>query len=329
MVTESPEKTQEMSGRTARTIAPFSLTLAKHGLDLSRAETTTLQVNVGLLCNQACRHCHLEAGPGRDETMSAATARQVADFAGRHSFQVIDVTGGATELNPHLCAMVEWFAACAPAVMLRSNLTLLAESAYRPVLETCRKHRAIIVGSLPSTNVSQLEAQRGRGVLEKSISTLKKLNSIGYGQSGSGLELNLVANPSGAFLPISQAQAEKKFRVDLQRKWGVVFNQLFTFANVPLGRFKAWLTESGNYGLYVERLSSSFNPCIVEGLMCRRLISVSWDGYLYDCDFNQAAGLPWKGSRTHISELKALPPKGTPIAVSDHCYACTAGAGFT
>ncbi len=329
MVPESENKTEEMSRRAIRTVEPFSLALSRHGLDLRRAETTTLQVNVGLLCNQACKHCHLEAGPSRSEVMSVTTARQVADFAERQSFQVIDVTGGAPELNPHLGEMIEWFSACAQTLMIRSNLTLLANREYRHLLEVFKSHGGVIVGSLPSTNVSQLEAQRGNGVLEKSISTLKKLNSIGYGQPDSGLELNLVVNPSGAFLPVPQDQAEKKFRADLERKWAVVFNKLFTFANVPLGRFRVWLIESGNFEQYVQKLASSFNPCAVDGLMCRRLFSVSWEGYLYDCDFNQAAGMPWEGSWTHISEMKALPAVGTPIAVSDHCYACTAGSGFT
>jgi radical SAM/Cys-rich protein len=329
MIAESLKETTEGSRRTCKSVEPFSLALSKYGLDLSRADTTTLQVNVGLLCNQACRHCHLESGPNRSEVMTDATARHVADFAERHSFEVIDITGGAIELNPSLCAMIEWFSACAPTVMIRSHLTLLTDPAYDRLLEACQRHRVVIVGSLPSTNVSQLEAQRGKGVLEKSISTLKKLNSMGYGQPDTGLVMNLVANPSGAFLPAPQAQAEKKFRADLQRKWGIVFSNLFTFANAPLGRFRTWLIESGNFEPYVEKLSSMFNPCTVEGLMCRRLISVSWDGYLYDCDFNQAAGLPWGGSRYHISRMQSPPAKGSPIAVSDHCYACTAGSGFT
>jgi radical SAM/Cys-rich protein len=329
MIAESSKEMTLGSRRPCKSVDPFPLTLTKHGLDLIRSDTVTLQVNVGLRCNQACRHCHLEAGPNRSEVMTEATARQVADFAESHSFEAIDITGGAVELNPSLRTMIEWFSACARTVMIRSHLTLLTNPACDRLLEACQRHRVVIVGSLPSTNMSQLEAQRGKGVLEKSISALKKLNSRGYGQCDTGLELNLVANPSGAFLPAPQAQAEKKFRADLYRKWGIVFNNLFTFSNVPLGRFRTWLIESRNFEQYMEKLSSVFNPCTIEGLMCRRLISVSWDGYIYDCDFNQAAGLPWGGTRHHISRMQSPPAKGSPIAVSDHCYACTAGSGFT
>jgi radical SAM/Cys-rich protein len=158
---------------------------------------------------------------------------------------------------------------------------------------------------------------------------LRKLNSIGYGIPGSGLELSLVSNPTGAFLPLAQDKAEKKFRFDLQRKWGIVFDNLYAFANVPLGRFRDWLIESGNLDTYMQKLASNFNPCTIEGLMCRSLLSISWDGYVYDCDFNQAEDIRSANVKTHVSELNAPPPPGTPIAVSDHCYACTAGSGFT
>ncbi|MBW2392389.1 MAG: DUF3641 domain-containing protein, partial [Deltaproteobacteria bacterium] len=175
----------------------------------------------------------------------------------------------------------------------------------------------------------QAESQRGRGVFQESIAVLGKLNSLGYGQPDSGLELNLVSNPTGAFLPSSQDQLEKRFCQVLKNKWGIVFNNLFTFANVPLGRFRRWLEQSGNLEEYLQKLATSFNPCAIEGLMCRSLISVSWDGYVFDCDFNQAADLYMGGKKTHISDLKELPKPGEPIAVSHHCYTCTAGAGFT
>jgi len=196
-------------------------------------------------------------------------------------------------------------------------------------MELCKKHRVVIVASFPSLDPSQAESQRGEGTFQDSIAVLKRLNSLGYGQEGSGLELDLVSNPTGAFLPPSQAQAEKRFRQELERKWGIVFNHLFTFANVPLGRFRSWLKRSGNYQKYMEKLASHFNPGAVEGLMCRTLVSVSWDGYLYDCDFNLAERLPMDGRKIHVSEMVAPPEPGTPIAVSDHCYACTAGTGFT
>ncbi|MBI4963734.1 MAG: arsenosugar biosynthesis radical SAM protein ArsS [Desulfomonile tiedjei] len=313
-----------------RSVDPFALTLHRHNLELKRARTTILQVNVALLCNLTCKHCHLEAGPQRsEEVMNLGTMEKVAAFAERGSFEVVDVTGGAPELNSNIVAFIELLAAGQKTVMFRSNLTILTDEKRRELLESCCRHRVAIVGSLPSLNVNQLEAQRGSGVLEKILTALKRLNSIGYGQPGTGLQLDLVCNPTGAFLPSSQHGTERKFRFDLQKKWGIVFSNLYTFANVPLGRFRQWLSASGNIDKYMEKLASSFNPCTLEGLMCQKLVSVSWDGYLYDCDFNLAAGIPLGGARNHVSAMEGPPMPGTPIAVSDHCYACTAGAGFT
>lgn len=308
-------------------VDPFRLTLARHGLELNRSTTTTLQINVGLVCNQMCHHCHLEAGPGRTELMDAPTLQEVVAWARRCPFQVIDITGGAPELNPHLGKMIERLSPLVPRLMLRSNLTALAEGKRDHLMDLCRDKGVVIVASLPSLNEEQAESQRGRGVFRKSIAALQRLNSLGYG--GADLELNLVANPTGAFLPSSQEQTARRFREVLERKWGITFTNLFAFANVPLGRFRRWLERSGNLESYVARLAKAFNPCAVQGLMCRTLISVSWDGYLYDCDFNLARGLPMGGRLKHISDLAHLPPPGTPIAVSDHCYTCTAGPGFT
>jgi radical SAM/Cys-rich protein len=310
-------------------IEPFSSLLSRNGLELTRGETLTLQVNVGLLCNQTCRHCHLDAGPDRPEMMDIDTVREVVKFAARGGFRVVDITGGAPEMNPHLAELISMLSSVVPRMMLRSNLTAINTPARSFLIDLCRKHRVVIVASLPSLNTSQMESQRGRGIFNESISTLKRLNSMGYGQPESGLELHLVSNPTGAFLPASQAQVEKKFREDLQRKWGIVFNNLYTFANVPLGRFRDWLTGSGNLETYLEKLAARFNPCTLEGLMCRTLLSVSWDGYLFDCDFNLACGLFTGGRKTHISEMDGPPQPGTPIIVSDHCYGCTAGSGFT
>jgi len=310
-------------------VAPFSNTLKLKGVELVRAVTHTLQINVGLLCNQACRHCHLEAGPECREIMSADTMKQVVDFARRGRFKTVDITGGAPELNPHLKDLISRLSSFAPRIMLRSNLTALAGGKLNYLLELCKEHRVILVASLPSLNEAQTEAQRGEGVLGRSIDALRKFNAIGYGQAGSGLEIHLASNPTGAFLPISQAQAEKKFRQDLLKKYEVVFNDLYTLTNVPLGRFRQWLVASGNMEDYMKKLAERFNPCVFDGLMCRTLVSVSWDGFLYDCDFNLAAGLFLGGRKMHVSEAEGPPPPGSPIAVSDHCYACTAGSGFT
>ena len=310
-------------------VQPFSMTLSRFGLNLTRSETTTLQVNVGFLCNQVCKHCHLGAGPERREIMSWETVEQVINFAQKTKFRVIDITGGAPELNPNLARMIEQFSPLAPRIMLRTNLTALCKSSSDSLLKLIRDNGVALVASFPSLNVGQLEAQRGTGNWEKSLATLRRLNALGYGKPGSGMELDLVCNPTGAFLPASQKQLEDKFRSDLGRKWGIVFTSLYTFANAPLGRFRQWLIESGNFEKYMTRLASAFNECAVDKLMCRSLISVSWDGHLYDCDFNQAEAIPAGGARKHISEVNSPPPPGTPIAVSDHCYACTAGSGFT
>ncbi|NJD90037.1 MAG: radical SAM/Cys-rich domain protein [Geobacter sp.] len=307
----------------------FEETLHSHGLELTRNETSWLQVNVGLVCDLACKHCHLEAGPDRRELMSLETVNDVIACAGRFRFDTIDITGGAPELLPHLPRLITGLAPLAGKLIVRTNLVALARPESRPLLELYRANSVSIVASLPSLAASQTDGQRGSGVCEQSIALLQRLNSLGYGVAGSGLELDLAANPTGAFLPVSQVQAEQRFRQELQRKYGIVFNNLFTFANVPLGRFRSWLERSGNLDGYLLKLKSSFNPCTLSGLMCCSLLSVNWDGYIFDCDFNLAAGLPQGGYRRHISTLQTLPNQGTPIAMGDHCFACTAGAGFT
>ena len=305
----------------------FANALARSGLELRRGETTTLQVNVGLLCNQSCRHCHLSGGPDRTEVMSRETMDAVEAFARRGSFSVIDLTGGAPELVPGITGFLERLAPLAPRVLFRANLTALAG---RPdLIDLLARLRVVVIASFPSLNPSQTDTQRGDGVFEASIGTLQMLNATGYGREGSGLELDLVSNPVGAFLPPGQASAEAQFHRELAGAWGVTFNHLYTFANMPLGRFRSWLASSGNLEGYLRLLAESFNPCTVGGLMCRNLVSVSWDGVLYDCDFNLASGLPLGGVRKHISSAAGVPPPGTAIATGDHCYACTAGSGFT
>ena len=310
-------------------VEPFALMLKRKSLELVRGESNTLQVNVGFLCSQACRHCHLEAGPASRAVMSAGTVDEVIILARRFRFQVIDITGGAPEMNPHLGRMIAELSPLTSRLMLRSNLTAIADAEREFLLDLCKAHRVVIVASLPSLNTGQTDSLRGKGVWARSIETLRRLNSMGYGIQGSGLELHLVSNPAGAFLPSPQAETERKFREQLGKKVGIAFNNLFTFANVPLGRFRQWLNESGNFEKYMEKLASSFNGCTLGGLMCRTLLSVSWDGYLYDCDFNQAGGIYLGGKKTHITQLRELPAPGSPVAVSDHCYACTAGTGFT
>ena len=307
----------------------FKRNLENNGLDLTRANCTTLQINVGLLCNQSCKHCHLDAGPSKKEIMSENTVGDVLDLAGRFTFETIDITGGAPEMNPHIQTLISKLVPLTKTLILRSNLTAIGEREQESLLQLLAAKKVTIVASLPSLNETQSESQRGKNSFATSIMTLNKLNSLGYGLPGTGLELNLVSNPTGAFLPSSQEQIEKRFRKMLAQKWRLFFNNLYTFANVPLGRFLTWLENTGNLESYILKLAANFNSCTLDGLMCRSLISVSWDGYLFDCDFNQAINLYMDGNKKHISNLKSLPGPHDSIAVAEHCYTCTAGSGFT
>ena len=307
----------------------FQQTLDRHGLTLCRDRVQTLQINVGRLCDLACKHCHVEAGPGRTEVMDRATMDAVIAFAERHRFEVIDITGGAPEMVPDIEYLLQGLSPLTGKLMLRTNLTALGTTKDNRLLDLMIELKVALVASFPSTSPSQADSQRGKGVADRSVTMLQQLNELGYGQPGSGLELNLVSNPTGAFLPADQIAAEQKFKSDAQRKWGIVFNSLFTFANMPLGRFRNWLEKSGNFDGYMETLEQGFNPCTVNGLMCRSLLSVDWDGMLYDCDLNLAAGIPVGGQPLHVSECMEPPPEGTVIATGEHCFACTAGSGFT
>ncbi|GAM09600.1 cyclic pyranopterin monophosphate synthase [Geobacter sp. OR-1] len=318
---------------TATEIRPgvrtFSSCLASHGLALTRDRATTLQINVGLNCNLACRHCHHSAGPGRHEVMGTETMKAVTAYAARVAFDTVDVTGGAPELVPGIAEFIAELARSTKRVLFRTNLVALHDHCDAALVERFAALGVTLFASLPSINAGQADSQRGSGVFETSVAMLRRLNGAGYGVAGSGLELNLVANPSGAFLPAAQQAAERRFRQELARRYGVAFSSLFTFANVPLGRFREWLAASGNLGDYLEKLAAGFNPCTVPGLMCRRQAVIDWRGYLFDCDFNLAAGLPLGGSPIHVSELNGPPPAGIAVPTGDYCYACTAGAGFT
>jgi radical SAM/Cys-rich protein len=315
------------NGKSGSSMMSFSNTLQKHGLSLRHGRTETLQVNAGKLCNLACRHCHHEAGPDCSEIMSRDTMEEVVAYARRASFKAVDITGGAPELVPHIEYLVWNLALLAPRVLFRTNLTAMWDHCRDWLPRLLKKHRVLLVASLPSLNTGQAASQRGTGTLEKSLAMLRFLNELGFGREGSGLLLQLIVNPSGAFLPPGQRQQEIKFRHDLYSKEGIVFNDLLTIANVPLGRFRRWLESSGNFSGYMEKLSSSFNPATVQNLMCRSQVSVNWDGYVYDCDFNLAKGL-WHGQqRLHVSSMPGGPIPGAPIATGEHCFACTAGVG--
>lgn len=307
----------------------FGEALEGHGLALTRGETVALQVNTGFRCNLACRHCHLEAGPERGEVMGPETMDAVVEAARRLRFGVIDVTGGSIEMVPGIERLVEGLSGLSARLIVRTNLSALHDMPDDRLLDLYRRAGAVVTASLPSLNAGQTDAQRGAGSWMKSIEMMRRLNSAGFGVPGSGLELDLAVNPAGAFLPQGQPETERRFRAELDRRHGITFDRLFAFANVPLGRYRDWLDRSGNAAGYRALLASRFNPCTVAGLMCRSQLSVDWRGMLYDCDFNLAAGLPHAGRARHIRELSELPPAGTPIPVGDHCFACTAGAGFT
>jgi radical SAM/Cys-rich protein len=324
-VTEAARPADSTPGQSAS--HSFAGVLARGGITLRRAETTTLQVNVGFLCNQSCRHCHLGAGPGRTEVMSRETMAAVASYAERGGFPVIDLTGGAPELVPGIEDFLEQLVSLAPRLLFRANLTALAG---RPqLIDLLARLRVVIVASFPSLSETETDVQRGQGAFVTSLATLRQLNAAGYGRDDTGLELDLVSNPAGAFLPPDQATSEARFHRELAATWGVSFNRLYTLTNVPLGRFRTGLTSAGNLEGYLQQLADSFNPGAVDGLMCRNLVSVSWDGLLYDCDFNLARDLPLGGVRRHVSTAESPPRPGAAIATGDHCFACTAGPGFT
>lgn len=310
-------------------IPEFIQTLKDHKLELRRCKTRICQLNLGLVCNQACKHCHLSAGPGRTELMDREIMAAVLERIAGSDIEMVDITGGAPELNPHLPWLMDQVAGLGKQMMLRCNLSALYELKTHDVKERLQAHKATVVASFPSLNLSQTDAQRGNGIHDVSIKALRVLNDMGYGQEGSGLVLDLVSNPSGAFMPTAQEAAEKRFRTVLDSRFGIKFSHLFTFANMPLGRFETWLRKTGNYHPYLSTLQKGFNPCTVEGLMCRNLVSIAWDGYLYDCDFNLAAGLAMGNTPVHISQTEDFSFEGRNIAAADHCYACTAGAGFT
>ena len=312
---------------------PFSPTsfdevLAEHDLSLRAHSVETLQVNVGKLCNQACKHCHVDASPSRTEIMTKETAGLVIDAMRRFRFPTIDITGGAPELNPSFRHLVSEARVLGSHVMVRHNLTVMFEPGQSDLPELFRKHGVEVVSSLPYFLEERTDAQRGPGVFEKSIEALHRLNAVGYGIEGSGLILNLVYNPVGAFLPPPQGSIEGDFKRELQSRYGVTFNQLFTITNMPIKRFLDYLRRSGNEERYIRKLVEAFNPRSVEGLMCRGLISVDWTGRLYDCDFNQMLDLGVDRDLPQtIADFDPEKFATRQVMTGAHCFGCTAGAG--
>ncbi|MGX2042193.1 arsenosugar biosynthesis radical SAM (seleno)protein ArsS [Methylocaldum sp. MU1018] len=295
-----------------------------------RKRLETLQVNLGYRCNQQCLHCHVNASPKRTEAMDAETARLVVEFVRASGVTALDLTGGAPEMNSHFRYLVESAGKLGIKVIDRCNLTILEEPGYEDLAGFLAEHRVEVVASLPCYLEENVDAQRGKGVFDASLRALRGLNRLGYGRPDSGLILNLVYNPQGPTLPPPQIELENAYKLELKNRYGILFNRLYTLANMPVRRFGSTLMTQGRFDEYMTLLRNGHNSKNLEEVMCRSLISVDWQGYVYDCDFNQMLGLPLGAGvkpRLHLREALSLPLEGRPIAVADHCYGCTAGAG--
>lgn len=318
------------NGSPRRAFKPFDASLADSGLGPLRADgIEVVQVNVGKLCNQTCRHCHVDAGPDRtEETMSRDTFALCLAAIRAIGQPQVDLTGGAPELNPHFRPFVEQVRALGCHVIDRCNLTVLLLRSQRGLAEFLAQHQVEVVASLPYFLAGRTDAQRGDGVFRKSIEALGLLNTLGYGRPGSGLVLKLVYNPTGAFLPPNQAAIEGDFRRELRARHGIEFTSLYTITNMPISRYLEYLLRSGNYERYMEKLVNAFNPAAAAGVMCRQTLSVGWEGSLYDCDFNQMLDLGVGfGAPRHIRDFSAARLAPRRIVTGPHCYGCTAGAG--
>ena len=291
-------------------------------------DIVTLQINVGKRCTLLCKHCHVEAGPDRTEMMPAATLEKCLAIAAEPSITTVDITGGSPEMNPHL----EWFLDSAAKLdkrlMVRSNLVILLDKEYERFIDVYARRGVELAASLPHWKAEKCDRQRGEGTFDKIIAVIRTLNGRGYGREGSGLVLDLVHNPAGSFLPEPQAALERVYRAELATVHGIAFNKLFCLANSPVGRFKEYLAESGAYEEYMATLERAFSPCAAENVMCRTMLSVAWDGAIYDCDFNQMLGLRVDhGAPNHIEKFDLRALRQRRIVLDDHCYACTAGQG--
>lgn len=297
---------------------------------IQRSRPNTLQVNLGYRCNQQCLHCHVEAGPHRTEMMSQPIIADVIDFLACSKIKILDLTGGAPELNPHFRELVHSAWKMGIHVIDRCNLTILEEPGQEGLIEFLADHQVEIIASLPCYLKENVDRQRGERAYDRSIKVLKKLNQLGYGKEGSTLLLNLIYNPDGPFLSPPQASLEKEFRRQLGERYGIVFNRLYILNNMPVGRFGKRLMAEGQFQNYMSLLQNGYQKTNLDSVMCRFLMSVDWQGYVYDCDFNQMLGMPFQFEGRHrvkLSELKGVNLEGSPIMVSDHCFGCTAGQG--
>jgi len=308
---------------------PFEETLKKNRLEIRRKPLEILQINVGKLCDLACLHCHVEAGPKRTEIMERRTAERLMVLLKKsHTIQTVDLTGGAPELNPNFRYLVEESRRLGRDVIDRCNLTVFFQKGQEETPFFLKQYRVQIVASLPCYSKENVEAQRGRGVFDKSIRALRLLNELGYGKKGTGLILDLVYNPVGPFLPPPQAELESDYKKELKELFGIEFNHLLTITNMPIKRFHDYLGRRGELKQYGDLLETHFNPEAAGRVMCRNLISISWDGKIYDCDFNQMSEILLGGKRRTIWEIELFDELASePIQFANHCYGCTAGDG--
>ncbi|MBI3133618.1 MAG: arsenosugar biosynthesis radical SAM protein ArsS [Bacteroidetes bacterium] len=310
---------------------PFSEKLkAQQLFPLSVKPLEIFQVNVGKMCNQVCKHCHVDAGPDRREIMTRETMQLCLNALEKSGAHTVDLTGGAPEMNPDFRWFVEEISKLEKKIIVRCNLTIIVSNKkYHDLPDFFKKHKVEVVSSLPYYSSVKTDSQRGEGVFHKSVQALKMLNDAGYGKEKSGLILNLVYNPAGAFLPADQLALEREFKSKLKSNFDITFNNLFAITNLPVSRFLEYLERSGNYVSYMEKLINAYNPAAAENVMCRSTLSIGWDGYLYDCDFNQMlelkTGLP--ESKQHISAFDPELLQQRHIKTGQHCYGCTAGAG--
>lgn len=317
-----------MNIRAAQQIEHFSDALARHKLDVQRRSLQTLQVNLGKRCNQACSHCHVEAGPLRTEIMERSTIdRLLSLIKNCPDAQTVDITGGAPELNPHFRYFVSELRALDKEVIDRCNLTVLFEPEQEDLAMFLRDQGVQIVASLPCYSRENVDRQRGSGVFDKSVRALQILNGLGFGQTDSGRTLNLVFNPQGVALPPEQGALERDYKIRLREDFGIEFNRLFAIANMPVKRFADALEREGRWDEYMQTLIDNFNPAAAEDVMCSALVSIGWDGKIFDCDFNQMLEIPHDGRSKTVWDIESLEELTGSIAFDNHCYGCTAGAG--
>jgi len=313
------------------TLPNFSDKLKQQGLfPLTTNKLEIFQINVGKMCNQVCKHCHVDAGPDRKEIMTRDTMHLCLDAIAKSGAHTVDLTGGAPEMNPDFKWFVEELTKLNKHIIVRCNLTIIVANAkYNDLPEFFKKHKIEVVSSLPYFTASKTDSQRGDGVFEKSIRALTMLNEVGYGLEDSEFKLNLVYNPSGAFLPADQMALEKEFKEKLKKLYNISFNNLFAITNLPISRFLDYLVRSENYEAYMDKLVNAYNPVAAENVMCRNTLSVSWDGFIYDCDFNQMLEMKidLEDKFQHLSNFDIDFINKRNVKINQHCYGCTAGAG--